>query len=222
MPPDNSSTGTTGATPGAGATPAQDPASGTATGATPAAGSSTTPPTGATPGADDGLGDTGKRILADARRAAKEAEDRARAAEAELTQIREAGQSEQEKALTTARREATRERDAYWQARFREAEVRGALRGAGLTNEKLIPVLVAAPHFANLKVSEAGTVEGIAEAITAFKQDSPELFNADHRPTPNATAGGGAVRPAAPSQPATMRDAIEARLHEQRARVGTT
>lgn len=55
---------------------------------------------------DADLGDAGKAALAAERTAAKEAKARADALEAELTKLREASQTEQEKALAAAARDA--------------------------------------------------------------------------------------------------------------------
>lgn len=201
----------------------------TATGATPGsdatseqAGDETkTPPTGATPPAtadppatgDEALGEAGKAILRDARRAAREAESRAEAAQAELQQLREASQSDQEKVRTQAVREAVSAERARWQGRAREAEVRGALRGAGIASEKLLSLAVAAPELRDLKVDpETGAVEGVAEAISAFRKDSPELFRSPDRPGgPWGGAEGGSRK-----EPETMQAAVLQEMERQR------
>lgn len=183
---------TTGATPGAGATPAQAGQQTTtpaATGATPPAG--TTAPAADTPpatGDDASLGDTGKRILAEARRAAKEAEDRAKAAEAERDALKASTQTEAEKALAAAVREAERNTAARYEVRIRQSEVRAALTAAGMSATEL-DLALAAPEFSRLKVGDQGT-EGVTDAVAAFKTAHPGLFTARQAP-PVADLGGG-------------------------------
>jgi hypothetical protein len=182
---------TTGAMPGAGATPAQagQPTTTTpaATGAMPQAG--TTAPAAAAQSATDdaALGDAGKRILAEARRQAKEAEDRARAAEAERDTLRTATQSDAEKATQAAVKEAEKVITATFEARIRRSEVRSALTAAGISATEL-DLASAAPEFARLKVTDDG-VDGLTESVTTFKALHPALFAKPA--TPMADLGGG-------------------------------
>jgi hypothetical protein len=184
---------TTGATPGAGATPAQagQPTTTTpaAPGATPAAG--TTAPAAAAQSATDdaALGDAGKRILAEARRQAKEAETRAQAAEAERDALRTATQSEAEKATADAVKAARAEVTTAFEARIRRSEVRSALTAAGISASEVDLALVA-PDFARLKVTEDG-VDGLTEAVATFKALHPTLFAKPSAPVGDA---GGGVR----------------------------
>lgn len=198
---------TTGATPGTGATPDQaGPTTTTpaASGATPQAG--TTAPAAAAPpatGDDAALGDAGKRILAEARRAAKEAEDRARAAEAERDALRTATQSEQEKALEAARKEAAAEVRTTFESRIRRSEIRTALTAAGISATEL-DLASAAPEFARLRVTDDG-VDGLTEAVTTFKALHPTLFAKPAPPV--ADLGGG---PRGQSGTPTLRQQIAA------------
>jgi hypothetical protein len=182
----------TGAMPGAGAMPAQaTSAAGTPPpmGATPPAG--TTAPAAATPpatGDDAALGETGKRILADARRAAKEAEDRARAAEAERDALRTATQSEAEKATAAAVKEAEKAITATYEARIRRSELKSALTAAGIAPTELDLALMA-PDFARLKVTEDG-VDGLSDAVTLFAKGHPMLFAKQATPPVGDTGGG--------------------------------
>jgi hypothetical protein len=180
MPPETTTDTATGATPGAGATPAQAGSAGANAGATPAAAAGTKPAAADDSATDDStLGESGKAVLREARRAAKEADDRAKAAEAELQQLREAGQSDQDKAITQARREGAAERDAHWKARIRAAEVRGALRGGGIVDDEALELALGARQFRDLKVdSETGSIDGLPEAVESFRKTAPWAFKA--------------------------------------------
>jgi len=170
---------TTGATPGAGATPAQagqptttPPA---AQGATPPA-ATTAPAAAQSPATDDeaALGDAGKRILAEARRREREAEARAKAAEQERDALREATQTETEKAIAAARKEGEATVRAAFEARIRRSEIRTALTAAGITASEL-DLASMAPEFGRLKVTDDG-VDGLTEAVATFKALHPALF----------------------------------------------
>lgn len=164
-----------------------DPQGGSGSGS--AGSSGATPPAGGTkPAGDDNLGDAGKRALKeerDARAAAERERDEARA---EAERLRNEGASEHDKALRQARKEAADEIAAKYQGMIRTAQVMGALRGAGLTNERLLAAAASDPAFASLKVTESGTVEGLTEALEAFKKDAPELFT---KAPPSGSADGG-------------------------------
>ena len=212
----------TGATPGAGATPAQAGQGGSPAGATPASGTAGTPPAPATPpttqqpatGEGD-LGEAGRRALEAERQARRDAETRAQTAEAERDQLKVATQSDAEKALTQAKREASAEERAKWQGHIRATEVKSQLRTAGLTNEKALELAARAPEFAKLKVTDEGVVEQVAETVEAFKKDYPEMFS---RPTSPAPGGswGGAEGGSTGKQPETLQDAVMDRLKAKR------
>ncbi len=168
------------------------------------------PATGATPETDadvdpkpatgeGDLGDAGKRALHEEREGRSSEKRRADAAEAELTRMREATSSESEKLIHAAKREAAAEERAKWQERFRSAEVRGALRGAGIVNDRMLSLAIAAPEFAALTVTDDGAVTGVSEAVDAFKAAMPEAFAQKEQPRTNGTVRTGVQTP--PSDP---------------------
>ncbi|MGD0020116.1 MAG: hypothetical protein ABSD62_12750 [Candidatus Limnocylindrales bacterium] len=157
---------TTGATPGTGATPAQ-------AGTPPTALAESTPATG-----EDNLGEAGKKILRDLRAAEREAQRRAEAAEKELADLRSATQTDGDKALAQAKREAAAEERAKFETKLRRAEVRSALRSAGLTNDALVELALKSDLFAALAVDDEGRVTDLDKAIAQLRKDAPELFAA--------------------------------------------
>lgn len=163
---------TTGATPGADATSAQAGQGQQTTptqGATPATGTTATPPaTG-----DEALGETGKKLLADLRKQAKEASDRAAAAEQERDALRAATQTETEKAIAAARKEGADEVRQSLEGRIRQAEVRRALAVAGCLDASVVAL---APEFAALKVDEQGEVADLKETVETFRKGHRSLF----------------------------------------------
>lgn len=179
---------------GTGATP---PPSGQPTGQPPAA----NPPTPPATGDGDGLGDAGKRAIEAERAARREAEDRAKAAERERDELRAAHQSESEKALTAAKKDAEATTTAKFEGRLRQAEVRSALRSAGLTNDKTLALAVNAAEFAALKVDEDGSIKDLDKVVETFKKDYPEMFAAaapkpaGGQPTRGPQNGGTPERP---------------------------
>jgi hypothetical protein len=202
---------TTGATPGAGATPAQVTTEVAGAGATPAAAAGTTSPAPATEPAtgEEALGDSGKRILAEARRAAREADDRAKAAETERDALKAQTQSDAEKALEQARRDAAKERDTFWAQHVKQGKVETALTAAGIASEKGRGLAAQAPVFQILKVSDKGEVEKLTETVEQFKKDYPEMFGAGHSGWDGAE--GGSSQPTAK----TLEDAITAEIGKQ-------
>lgn len=202
----------TGATPGPGATPGQAGAAGANAGATPAAAAGTKPAAADDSATDDStLGESGKAVLREARRLAKESEDRAKAAETELQTLREAGQSDQDKAITQARREGAAERDAHWKARIRAAEVRGALRGGGIVDDEALELALGARQFRDLKVdSETGSIEGLPDAVESFRKTAPWAFKASDGPPPARPGGpwGGAEGGGGHKEPGSLTEAL--------------
>lgn len=181
---------TTGGTPGAGGTPAQagqQQQSPTA-GGTPAAGSTTTTQgkAGGTPDQPEDV--TGlKNALRTERQSAAEQKARADAAESELTKLRQASLTDQEKAVDAARREGAAEVRTLFEARIRRAEIRTALTAAGITASEL-DLASGATEFASLKVGDDG-VAGLSEAVDAFKKAHPALFGASKPALPAAPTG---------------------------------
>ena len=157
---------TTGATPGTGATPAQ-------AGPAPATPAEPKPATG-----EDDLGEAGKKILRELRSAERDAQRRAETAEKELADLRSATQTDGEKALAQARREAAAEERAKFETKLRRAEVRSALRSAGLANDALLELAMKSDLFATLAVDDEGRVTDLDKAIAQLRKDAPELFAA--------------------------------------------
>lgn len=108
--------------------PEADPATPPTPEATPPAPdpSSATPPE---PKADDDLGGAGKKALDAERARAKEADKRAKAAEAELEKFRKSQMSDQEKAVAQARDEGKAEATSAAAQRLAGAEIKAALAG---------------------------------------------------------------------------------------------
>jgi hypothetical protein len=211
-----------GANPGAGATPSPAGQTGPATGATPPAAAATSPAPPPAPATDDAnLGEAGKAILREARRVAKEAADRADAAERALAEAQESTQTAQERAISQAKREATAEANARWSEIVRDGVIEGALRGAGITSDKVLALLKAAPELRALKANESGQVDGVTAAVEALKAD-PEyavLFGSKSAPTPPTPGGawggseGGSIANPAATGIDRMRNAYNADSH---------
>ena len=180
-------------TPAAGATPAADGATPSQSQpAQPAAGTTPEQPAPSATDDTDQLGDAGKRAL-DRMKAERDAAEKERKALAtRLEELENATASDQEKAVAAARKEGAAEAEARYQTRIRASEVRAALQRAGMADPD--PVL-GATEFAALKVSEAG-VEGLAEAVQAFKAAHPSLFPPT---TPTGDGDGGARGTPAPA-----------------------
>jgi hypothetical protein len=182
-----------------GATPAAPPAN-SAPPAPPAA--PATPPPPAT--GDDGLGEAGKKAIAAERKAAKEAQDALKTAQAELEALRTQGLSESEKAIKEASNTAAAAERAKWQSSIRAVRVESALRVAGASNEKLLELALRSDLVSALKVDEAGKVEGLDAAIAKLKEEIPEMFGAP-------ASGGGPTRGAvtgAAGQAKTLEEAV--------------
>lgn len=193
-------TASAGATPAAGgATPPQSPPAGhgTAPAAAAPTAASDLPATG---DSTDALGEPGKRALESERRARKAAEDAHKAASDELAALKAAGQTDQEKAIAQARKEAAAEVTGTFQAQLRLARVEAALTAAGI-EPSLLDLAAKAGEFASLKITDDGRVEGLDDAIAALKKDRPALFKAP-------VAGGGTADGGTRGQPALTKEAI--------------
>jgi hypothetical protein len=159
-----------GATPAAtGATPVQSPPAAPAPGNPPAA------PSQPATGDDDALREPGKRALQLERDARGAAEDRAKAAEKELEDLRKASLSESEKAIAKAKDDGKAEERQRTEGQIRRTEVKAALVGAGI-NASVLDLAINAPEFGKLKVDDDGVVEGLDAAVTAFKAARKDLF----------------------------------------------
>lgn len=161
----------------AGATPAAE-------GATPsqsagAASAATTPATGA----ESQLGDAGKQALDRMKADKKASDDARRSAEQErdtfrsrIEELENASRSDTEKAIAVARKEAVTEVTARAEAGIRTMATRAALAAAGIAPTE-VELAARAPEFASLKVRDLVEVEGMAEAVDAFKTAHPTLFS---------------------------------------------
>lgn len=176
----------TGATPGAGAMPAQP--------------ETTAPPaTG-----EDGLADAGRAILREARATAKAAEARAHAAEVERDALKAATQTETERLVTAARKEGAAEVMTKVQAQLRRAGVKSALITAGV-NTELLDLATKDDVFADLSVTDEGDVDGLDAAIASLRKARPSLFT---KVTPGDFGGGN--RGATPDAKPSMSDLLRA------------
>lgn len=153
----------------------------------------------AAPAEDDGLGDAGKKALAAERAAAKAAEKRAKALEAELEKLRLANASAEEKAVAAARAEGRTEALTAANARLVRAEVKAAAAGVLNDPDDAVNLL----NLDEFEVDEDGEVD--AKAIKAAVQrlaDAKPYLAAGAKPA--ALPGGGAT----PSQGFSMDDLI--------------
>lgn len=189
---------TTGATPGAGATPVQ---AGPAIAAPP----ESKPATG-----EEDLGEAGRKVLRELRSAEREAQRRAEAAEKELADLRAASATDQEKALAQARREAAAEERGKFETKLRYAEVRSALRAAGLGSDALLELAMRSDLFATLALDEEGRVADLEKAIGQLRKDAPELFAT----APAGTVTRGVQTPQ-PSAPRDLESAIAAHYKQK-------
>ena len=125
------------------------------------------------------------------------------AAEKELADLRAASATDQEKALAAARREAAAEERAKFETKLRRAEVRSALRAAGLGSDALLELAMKSDLFATLALDEEGRVADLEKAISALRRDAPELFAA----APAGTVTRGVVTPQ-PVRPIDLESAV--------------
>lgn len=186
-------------TPPAGATPVVE-------GATP---SQTADPTNAAPtppatGDPEALGEAGTRALAAERKRANEAEKSAKALQSRLDELENASKSETDKAIAQARKEGATEALAKANERVRRSEVRAALTAAGV-NPAVLDLASRADEFAALKVDDDGEVEGLTEAVEAFRKTMPDLFKVAPRPD-----FGGGPRGTTPTSAPSMNELLRA------------
>jgi hypothetical protein len=146
-------------------------------------------------GTDDaGLGEAGQKALAAERDARRKAERALKQHEAELAKLREATQSEQEKALAQARAEGKAEALQTANQRLIEASVKAAAAGK-LANPALAVRLLDLDEFT---VNDDGEVDdtAIAKAIDALVTNEPYLAAGAK---PQTSTGGGGARPDTPT-----------------------
>lgn len=159
---------------------------------------------------DEPLGEAGTKALEAFKERARNAEREAKAAKDELDALKQANQSESEKAITAAKKEAAAEERTKWQGVIRQAKVESALTAAGC-NDPAIAAL--AREFAELTVSDEGDIENLTATVETFKKSHPTLFTA-------RVAGGSAdqgAKPNSPNRPATLEGALDAHYAGSRA-----
>lgn len=133
----------------------------------------------------DDLPDEVKAILAKERKAAREAEKRARAAERERDELRRATMSEAEKALDKARDEGRAEGRAEMGAKLVRAEIRAAV-GDRIPRDALDRILE--PVNLTAFIGEDGEVD--AEKVSAYvegiapNRTFPDLGQGARKPAP--------------------------------------
>lgn len=138
--------------------------------------------------ASGGLGDAGKRALAEERSARRKAEKAAKAAVEELERIQQANQSESEKALAQARAEARAEALGEANGRVLRAEVIAAAAGKLADPSDAVSLI----DLSTFEVDDDGNVDAksISSAIDELVKAKPYLAaDAGARP---GTGGAGA------------------------------
>lgn len=108
-------------------------------------------------------------------------------AEQALADLKAAGLSESEKAIAKAKQDGAAEVTTRWSAQVRRSEVKAALTSEGI-NPNLLDLAILADAFSELKVTDDGEVEGLADAVKSFRAAKPDLFT---RPPVSGTADGG-------------------------------
>lgn len=136
------------------------------------------------------LGDAGKKALAEERAARKAAEKEAKRAkdlEAELAKLREDAMSEQEKAITQARKEGAAE--ALQQANVRIAKSEAKALAAGKTRDPEVAVQLLG-DLAQF-VTDDGDVDAdaMSAALDKLVEEKDYLAVGDRQPVPGADQG---------------------------------
>lgn len=153
---------------------------------------------------DEPLGEPGKRALDAEREARKAAEKRASAIEAELTQLREAQMTEQERAVAEARRAGESDATAKVLERLFSAEVRAAA-ASKVTDPDLFADPAVAMRLLGIDAvptDEAGDINraAIAQSIDALIEAKPYLAAKASATRPTGEADGGARGAGTPGQ----------------------
>lgn len=120
----------------------------------------------------------------------KAALDRAKVAEDELEKVKTANQSESDKALAAAKKTGETETASKFEGRIRRSEVKAGLLAAGI-NQQFLDLAARADQFAALTVDDDGAVEGLEDAIRAFRAATPDAFKAAGTAGPSGSADGG-------------------------------
>lgn len=138
-----------------------------------------TPPTPAPPKDDKGdeMPPALKVILDKERRAAREADKRAKAAESELEQFRAAQMTEHEKALKAAREEGHTEGIAKGNARLLRAEVLAAASGKVADPDDVFAILSNSGALKDFSVNDNGEIDaaGLKTVIDDLVKAKPHL-----------------------------------------------
>lgn len=140
-----------------------------------------TPPGDEVPDQNEDLGDSGKKALAAERAARRKAENERKALNAELEKLREATQSDQEKALNKARKEGQQAAETEWKTKWRKERVTSeAMR---LMNGRVSDPRLALPHLdlGDDVLDDDGTVDrkALQQAIDGLLDEYPALAVAD-------------------------------------------
>lgn len=118
-----------------------------------------------------------KSVVEKERRAHRDAEKRAKAAEAELAKLKEAAMTEQEKAIKVARDEGLAEGRSLGDTRLIRAEVISAAAGKAADPGDIYALLSAAGALADIKVGDNGQVDtsAIAAAVDQLLEEKKHL-----------------------------------------------
>ncbi len=178
---------------------------------------------GATPPTGDGLGDAGKAAIekvraeaAEHRRAAAAEKAQREAVQAELEAIKGAHQTDQEKAIEAARKEARAEVLSSVNARLIRSVVEATAAGAKFHDPGDAADLLA-KRLTEITVSEAGDVDRnkVAELVKELAESKPHLVQSGS-PAQQRLPGQG-TPPAAPKTGSVTAGADEYRRKKQTA-----
>lgn len=160
------------------------------------------------PPPDDELGDGGKKALDTERKARRDAEKLLKDQLVELDKLREATQTEQEKAVAEATKKAVSEAVGSANARILRAEVKAAAAGKLADPADAVAML----DLGDFTVTDDGDVDGkaIAKAIDELVEAKPYL-GVEQRPTAVPT---GTRQPDAPD-PGPGKDRLVAAFADQ-------
>jgi hypothetical protein len=158
----------------------------------------------------DALGDAGKQAI-DRMKAERNAErKRAAAAEAELEKLRNAGQTEQEKAVAAARKEGETEATKRANDRLVRAEAKAIAAGAKFRD----PSDVIAQLGTHITVAEDGEVDQTAlkSLVDDLVKRKPYLVDTGSTTATAADAGIGTTGTKTPTDPGPGRNRIRAAI----------
>lgn len=145
----------------------------------------------------DGLGDAGKAAIAAERERANNAEKALKALQKERDQLAEASQTEIEKAIAAARKEAAVETSKGYQSKILNAEIRAQAAGK-FSNPRLAARLLDLDADEVFDASGDPDAKKIAKAIDDFlalEENAGLKAGASSRPAGDADAGKGGSAP---------------------------